>query len=89
MIAKPKTGNGGNAEGKHAETPWETVENPSTVSPPTPPHPPISAGSGQPSFPNFENGGSEKNECLGSLNESLPQMFTWTSLLCFLSINTL
>ena len=32
---------------------------------------------GQPSVPNFEKGGSEKNDCLGGLNESLPQIFPW------------
>ena len=39
--------------------------------------PPPSAGGGQPSVPNSEKEGSEKNECLGSLKESLPQIFAW------------
>ena len=30
---------------------------------------------GQPSVPNFEKGGGQKNEFLGSLEESLPQIF--------------
>ena len=34
--------------------------------------------------------GSEKNECLGGLKESQPQIFAWGgSLLCFLSKKTL
>ena len=35
--------------------------------------------------PNFEKGGSEKNEGLGGLKDSLPWIFAWGCLLCFLS----
>ena len=38
--------------------------------------PPLSLGGGnEPSVPNFEKGRLEKNECLGGLKESLPQIF--------------
>ena len=33
-------------------------------------------GGAQPLVPNFQKGGSEKNECLGGFQESLPKIFT-------------
>ena len=50
---------------------------------------PLSAG-GQPSVPNLEKEGGGGHECLGGedLKESLPQIFAWWGLLCFLSKKT-
>ena len=50
---------------------------------------PLSAWGGQPTVLIFEKGEPEKNECPGDLKESLPQIFAWGSLPCFLSKKTL
>ena len=39
--------------------------------------PPLFCGGGQRAVPNFERGGSGKNECLGGLKEFLPWIFCW------------
>ena len=56
-------------------------------------HSPLFLLWGQPSVPTFEKGGSQKkNECLGGLKESLPQVFVrgeGGGLLCFLAKKTL